>query len=283
MTTYSDSSPVHTATAVLPTYFISHGGGPWPYVPEMRRNLHTLELSLQDIPRQLATRPKAVLVISGHWEDDVFAVMASPQPPMLYDYFGFPPHTYEVRYPAPGAPALAQRVAALIEAAGLPTRLDAERGFDHGTFSPLEVIYPEADVPVIQVSLQRDLDPALHLALGRALAPLRSEGVLILGSGLSYHNLRRFGEAGRAPSAAFDQWLQDALVHTEPAGRPARLIDWESAPAARLAHPREDHLIPLMVAAGAAEAEAADCVYHEVGVYGGVTASSFRFGASVAA
>ena len=271
------------ASAPLPTYFFSHGGGPWPYVPEMRRSLHALELSLQDIPRQIGQRPRAVLVISGHWEDDVFAVMAHPQPPMVYDYSGFPPHTYEVRYAAPGAPALADRVAALIAAAGLPTRLDAERGFDHGTFSPLEVIYPEADVPVLQVSLQRGLDPALHLALGRALAPLRSEGVLILGSGLSYHNLRRFGDAGRAPSAAFDQWLQDALVHAAPSERPARLLEWAGAPAARLAHPREDHLIPLMVAAGAAEGERADCVYHEVGVYGGVTASSFRFGAAAGA
>ncbi|GKS86355.1 dioxygenase [Acidovorax sp. SUPP1855] len=266
----------------LPTYFLSHGGGPWPYVPEMRRTMHTLEQSLQDIPRQIATRPQAVLVVSGHWEDEAFAVMASPRPPMVYDYYGFPPHTYEVRYPAPGAPALAQRIAALIGAAGLPSRLDAERGFDHGTFAPLQVMYPAADVPVIQVSLQRDLDPAQHLALGRALAPLRHEGVLIVGSGLSYHNLRRFGEAGRAPSVAFDQWLQDALVHADPADRPARLMGWESAPAARIAHPREDHLIPLMVAAGAAEAERADCVYHEEGVYGGVTASSFRFGAGAA-
>ncbi|WCM93374.1 dioxygenase [Acidovorax sp. NCPPB 2350] len=268
----------HPSAPFLPTYFLSHGGGPWPYVPEMRRAMHVLEQSLQDIPRQIGTRPEAVLVVSGHWEDEAFAVMASPRPPMVYDYYGFPPHTYEVRYPAPGAPALAGRIAALIAAAGLPTRLDAERGFDHGTFAPLQVMYPAADVPVIQVSLQRDLDPAQHLALGRALAPLRGEGVLIVGSGLSYHNLRRFGEAGRAPSAAFDQWLQNTLVHGDAAGRAARLMAWDSAPAARLAHPREDHLVPLMVAAGAADAEPARCVYHEEGIFGGVTASSFRFG-----
>ncbi|SFD72056.1 DODA-type extradiol aromatic ring-opening family dioxygenase [Paracidovorax konjaci] len=265
-------------TALLPTYFISHGGGPWPYVPEMRRAMHALEQSLQDIPRQIGTRPEAVLVVSGHWEDDAFAVMSSPRPPMVYDYYGFPPHTYEVRYAAPGAPALAGRIASLIAAAGLPSRLDAGRGFDHGTFAPLQVMYPDADVPVVQVALQQRLDPAQHLALGRALAPLRAEGVLIVGSGLSYHNLRRFGDAGRAPSAAFDQWLQDALVRTAPADRAARLVEWESAPAARLAHPREDHLIPLMVAAGAAEAEPARCIYHEDDIFGGVTASSFRFG-----
>lgn len=264
----------------LPTYFISHGAGPWPYVPEIRRAMQILERSLLDIPRQLGTRPKAVLVVSGHWEDEAFAVTTSPQPPMVYDYRGFPPHAYEVRYGAPGAPTLARRIAALIQAAGLPGRLDAERGFDHGTFTPLQVMYPAANVPVVQVSLQRDLDPAQHLALGRALAPLRDEGVLIVGSGQSYHNLRRSIVEGRAPSAAFDRWLQDVLVHADPTERPAALLDWESAPAARAAHPREDHLIPLMVAAGAAWEEPAHCVYHEDSLFGGVTASSFRFGAS---
>ncbi|WCM88179.1 DODA-type extradiol aromatic ring-opening family dioxygenase [Acidovorax sp. NCPPB 3576] len=265
----------------LPTYFLSHGGGPWPYVPEMRRAMQALERSLEDIPRQIETRPQAVLVVSGHWEDDAFAVMSNPQPPMVYDYSGFPPHTYEVQYRAPGAPALAERIAGLIEAAGLPSRLDAERGFDHGTFSPLEVMYPAADVPVLQVSLQRDLDPAQHLALGRALAPLRHENVLIVGSGLSYHNLRRFGQAGLAPSMAFDRWLQDTLAYSDPATRVERLIAWEDAPFARTAHPREDHLIPLMVAVGAAETEPALCVYNEEGVYGGVTVSSYRFGSAV--
>ena len=265
----------------LPTYFLSHGGGPWPYVPEMRRAMQALERSLEDIPRQIETRPQAVLVVSGHWEDEAFAVMSNPQPPMVYDYSGFPPHTYEVKYRAPGAPALAERIAGLIEAAGLPSRLDAERGFDHGTFSPLEVMYPAADVPVLQVSLQRDLDPAQHLALGRALAPLRHENVLIVGSGLSYHNLRRFGQAGLAPSMAFDRWLQDTLAYSDPATRVERLIAWEDAPFARTAHPREDHLIPLMVAVGAAETEPALCVYNEEGVYGGVTVSSYRFGAAM--
>lgn len=267
-----------SSDALLPTYFLSHGGGPWPYVPEMRSAMHLLERSLQDIPRQIGTRPEAVLIVSGHWEDEAFAVASSPRPPMLYDYHGFPPYTYEVRYQAPGAPALARRIAALIEAAGLPARLDAERGFDHGTFVPLQVIYPAADVPVVQVSLQHDLDPRRHLALGRALTPLRREGVLIIGSGQSYHNMRRFGKAARAPSAAFDQWLQDTLVHADAAERVARLAAWASAPAARLAHPREEHLIPLMIAAGAAEADPARCTYHEEGIFGGVTASSFRFG-----
>lgn len=262
----------------LPTYFISHGGGPWPYMPDWRAMFHNLEASLMDIPHQIGTKPKAVLVISGHWESREFAVMAHPHPPMVYDYSGFPPHTYEVVYPAPGAPELARRVQALIAAAGIPARLDEEQGFDHGAFTPLVIMYPDADVPVIQLSLKTGYNPAEHFAVGRALAPLRKEGVLIIGSGLSYHNLRAFGPGAKEPSAAFDAWLQQVLLHTEPEERTRKLMAWSQAPAARLAHPREDHLIPLMVAIGAAENETATCVYHDVDLFGGVTASSFRFG-----
>jgi aromatic ring-opening dioxygenase catalytic subunit (LigB family) len=261
----------------LPTYFISHGGGPWPWIPEMRQSMHELEAALHDMPRQIGVTPKAILMVSGHWEDAAFAVMSSPRPGMLYDYGGFPPHTYQVVYPAPGAPDVALRMHSLIAAAGLPVRLDAQRGFDHGTFSPLQVMYPDAHVPVLQLSLQYAMNPAQHIALGRALAPLRNEGVLIIGSGLSYHNLRLMGPAGRAPSHAFDGWLQAAMAAT-PAQREAQLLQWETAPAARMAHPREEHLLPLMVAVGAAYEDAAACVYHEEAAFGGIAVSSFRFG-----
>lgn len=266
-------------TTTLPTYFISHGGGPWPYMDSMREAMRGLAASLADVPRQYAA-PKAILVISAHWEESTFSVMSSPQPGMLYDYGGFPPHTYKVVYPAPGAPDLALRIQSLLANAGLPVRLDAQRGFDHGTFAPLVVMYPEANVPVLQVSLKTGLNPADHLALGRALAPLRDEGVLIVGSGLSYHNLRQFGPLGKAASMAFDQWLQDTVVTATPPEREARLLDWTAAPAARIAHPREEHLIPLMVALGAAENDTATCVYHEDDVFGGITVSSFRFDSS---
>lgn len=266
-------------TTTLPTYFISHGGGPWPYMDSMREAMRGLATSLADMPRQYPA-PKAILVVSAHWEENAFSVMSNPHPGMLYDYGGFPPHTYKVVYPAPGAPELALRIQGLLAAAGLPVRLDAERGFDHGTFSPLVVMYPDADVPLLQVSLKTGLDPAVHIALGRALAPLRDEGVLIVGSGLSYHNLRQFGPPGKAPSMAFDQWLQDTVVAASPAEREARLLDWAAAPAARIAHPREEHLLPLMVAMGAAENDTATCVYHEDNVFGGITVSSFRFDAS---
>lgn len=265
----------------LPTYFISHGGGPWPYVPDMRRSMRELELSLQDIPRQLEATPKAILMISAHWEEPVFTVMSNPAPPMLYDYSGFPEHTYHIVYAAPGSPALATRAKALIESAGMPARLDAKRGLDHGAFCPLVVMYPDANVPIVQLSLRAGLNPAEHLALGRALVPLRDEGVLIVGSGLSYHNLRALGPAGKTPSAAFDQWLQDTLVAATPVERSIQLIEWEKAPAARQAHPREEHLLPLMVAVGAAESEAAACVYHEEAAFGNIVASSFRFGKTI--
>jgi aromatic ring-opening dioxygenase catalytic subunit (LigB family) len=262
----------------LPTYFISHGGGPWPYVPEMRARMQRLEASLADIPRQIGTLPKAVLVISGHWEAPEFRVMGHPNPPMVYDYYGFPPHTYSVQYRAPGEPAVARRLLQLIQAAGIAASLDPEQGFDHGTFAPLVIMYPQADVPVLQLSLKSGYDPAAHLALGRAIAPLRDEGVLIVGSGLSYHNLRAFGPQAKRPSMAFDDWLRQAVLASAPEQRSAQLMAWDKAPAARQAHPQEDHLIPLMVALGAAESEAATLVYHEHDIFGGVTASSFRFG-----
>lgn len=263
----------------LPTYFISHGGGPWPYMPEMADAMRALKQSLTDIPRQLGQTPKAVLMITAHWEANAFTLGTNPNPGMVYDYGGFPAHTYQVVYPAPGAPALAQRVQGLLEAAGLPAAVDAQRGYDHGTFVPLAVMYPDAQVPVLQMSLRTGLDPAEHIALGRALAPLRDEGVLIVGSGLSYHNLRAFGPQAKAPSQAFDTWLQTTLA-AAPAEREALLNAWEQAPAARQSHPREEHLIPLMVALGAADQDAATCVYHEDAIFGGVTASSFRFDAA---
>ncbi len=263
--------------ARMPTYFISHGGGPWPWMPDWRAMFANLEASFVQMVQDLPERPKAILMISGHWEDDAFAVMTSANPPMVYDYHGFPPHTFQIEYPAPGAPELARRAAGLIAAAGLPVRLDENQGFDHGCFVPAYVMYPDASVPVFQVSLRRGYDPAEHLALGRALAPLRDEGVLIVGSGLSYHNLRLFGPGAKVPSAAFDGWLAETMA-APPAERSERLIRWEEAPHARVCHAQEDHFVPLFAALGAAEGEPATRVYHEDGLFGGVTASSYRIG-----
>ncbi|UWP94930.1 dioxygenase [Aliiroseovarius crassostreae] len=260
-----------------PTYFISHGGGPWPWIPRMRQMFATLERSLAAMPSKLPERPKAVLMISGHWESNGFDVMSSAAPPMVYDYSGFPPETYEITYPAPGDPDLAQRTQDLIRAAGLPSALNAAQGFDHGVFAPMAVMYPKADMPTYQVSLNRTYDPAQHMALGRALAPLRDEGVLIVGSGLSYHNLRLMGPEARIPSTEFDAWLNTAMM-LSPDKRRAAILNWETAPSARIAHKEEDHLVPLFAALGAAEEDPASVRYHEEGIFGGVTATSFRFG-----
>lgn len=263
----------------LPTYFVSHGGGPWPFMKDQYGATYDLlEASLADMRRQLGKPPKAVLVVSGHWEEREPTLSASPLPPMIYDYSGFPAHTYQIRYPAPGSPELAAQAAQLLEAAGFHPVLDPVRGFDHGTYSMLYPVYPDADVPVVQLSLRHGFDPLTHIKMGRALAPLRSEGVLIIGSGLSYHNLRQFGPGGTQASHLFDAWLQFTLLTLTPAERTAALLNWDQAPYARMAHPREEHLLPLMVALGAAEQEDAACVYHEDAFFGSLAVSSFRFG-----
>jgi len=261
----------------MPSFFISHGGGPWPWIPDMRAAFAPLEESFVAMRKDLPRTPRAVLMISGHWEADDFAVMTSPRPPMVYDYYNFPPHTYEITYPAPGAPDIARRAIGLIKSAGLPVRGDDAQGFDHGTFVPMAILWPEADVPLFQVSIRHSYDPADHFALGRALAPLRDEDVLILGSGLSYHNLRLFGPGAKVPSEAFDHWLGDALA-LPPAERTSAILGWESAPHARTCHAQEDHLVPLFPALGAAEDDKATRVYHQKDIFGGVTASSYRFG-----
>jgi aromatic ring-opening dioxygenase catalytic subunit (LigB family) len=247
-------------------------------MPEQRHGVYRqLTSALQDMPRQLGVTPRAILVISGHWEESEFTVMANPQPSMIYDYGGFPEHTYRIQYPAAGSPVLAERVGKLLTAAGIPVRLDTQRGFDHGTYTPLALMYPDASVPVFQLSLKQGYDPAAHIAVGRALAPLRNEGVLILGSGLSYHNLRVFGPSATEPSRRFDEWLQATVVGSGPADRIKKLLAWETAPAARQVHPQEDHLLPLMVAVGAAGEDRAQCVYHEDNFFGSISVSSFIF------
>ena len=263
----------------LPVYFISHGGGPWSYMDDPSRAAYAkLEAALAGMPRQIGITPKAVLMISAHWEEPQFTLTSSPKPPMIYDYGGFPEYTYHIHYDAPGDPALAARVKALLEASGIAAQLDPERGFDHGAFTPLNVIYPNADVPVVQLSLKTGLDPVTHLGMGRALSSLRDEGVLIVGSGLSYHNLREFfSPRAWGPSKEFDAWLNGALLGGSSADRGKLLTAWKSAPSARAAHPREEHLLPLMVAVGAAGDDIAELTYHEKDFLGGITVSSYRF------
>ncbi|MEM7338386.1 MAG: class III extradiol ring-cleavage dioxygenase [Actinomycetota bacterium] len=270
-------------STTLPTFAISHGGGPWPWIKDlMPVDWSPLEAALAGIPAEVGATPKAVLVVTAHWEASAFALQTNAEPPMLYDYTGFPPETYQLEYPAPGAPEVAERTVELLADAGLPTDVDPDRGFDHGTFVPLYVMYPEADVPVVQMSIHRGFDPELHLAAGRALAPLREEGILIVGSGLpSYHNLSRLVQGSEEPSRRFDEWLSAAMTDIGPA-RSEQLAEWASAQSARDAHPREDHFLPLLVAVGAAENDVAVRNYHEVGMFGNTTSSGFRLGAAAA-
>lgn len=263
----------------LPVVFLPHGGGPWPFVdlgmqPAEHRALSAYLQSLRSLPR---TPPRALLVISAHWEAELPTVMTATQPPLLFDYYGFPKATYQLAWPATGAPWLAARVQALLSSAGIDSAHDPMRGFDHGTFVPLLLTYPQADVPTIQLSLQHGLDPAAHLAMGRALAPLRDEGVFILGSGMSFHNLRMFRDPRALPIAEdFDSWLR-AAVTAAPQDRDAQLVQWTQGRSARLAHPREEHLLPLMVVAGAAGSDRGVTAYNDT--VWGVRLSAFHFGA----
>jgi aromatic ring-opening dioxygenase catalytic subunit (LigB family) len=202
-------------------------------------------------------------------------VGSAERPPLIFDYYGFPEHTYRLTFEAPGSPRLASRVRELLAAAGLPAQADPERGYDHGVFVPLKLVTPEADIPVVELSLNQGLDPETHLAAGRALAPLRQEGVLIVGSGMSWHNMRGFTPAFTAKSAAFDDWLADAVAN--PARRDEALRRWEAAPYARDAHPREEHLAPLFVAAGAASGEPGRIAFRDKVM--DVVVSGIEFGA----
>lgn len=238
-----------------PTHYIPHGGGPcffmdWRMGPP--DTWDRLAAYLRGLLDTLPERPKAILVISAHWEAQQPTMQVGAKPPLLFDYYGFPDHTYQLEWPAPGAPALSDRVFTLLEKAGLnPAK--AERGYDHGVFVPLLLTVPDASIPTIQLSLHHDLDARYHLELGRALAPLRDEGVWIVGSGMSFHDMRGFMQPRSLPiSKQFDGWLTEAVEKAGPA-RADQLAAWLEHPRARAVHPREEHLLPLMVVAGAAE------------------------------
>lgn len=265
-----------------PALFLPHGGGPcffmdWTWGPP--DTWHATQRFLEGVQASLPAPPKALLVISGHWEERAFTAGSAAAPDLIYDYSGFPPHTYQLKWPAPGDPQLARRVADMLRAAGLPAGLSPTRGYDHGVFVPLKVAFPEAQIPVVTLSLaterEGNLDPALHLAAGRALAPLRDEGVLIVGSGMSFHNLRAyFRPETRESARTFDTWLTKA-VESPAAERDRLLRNWASAPEARFAHPREEHLIPLMVAAGAGGDAPGRRIFHDEPM--GAAISAYRF------
>lgn len=264
-----------------PVLFIPHGGGPWPFMQGFgpAGMWDGLRSFLESIEASLPAPPKAFLVISAHWETERPTVDADRAPGMLFDYYGFPEHTYRLSYPAPGAPQLAARVRALLGEAGIACDEARGRGFDHGVFIPMMLIHPRAETPVLQMSLQKDASVARHIEIGRALAPLREEGVLIIGSGLSYHNLREFfsgDEAPRASARSFDDWLTQTLSLEDCGARDRRLGEWLDAPGARASHPTPEHLEPLFVIAGAAGQERGRQVFH--GEFWGKSVSGYAFG-----
>ena len=247
-TTETTASPVSASAGHsdrMPAIYLSHGAPPladdaiWP---------GQLAAWSKNLPK-----PTSILVVSAHWEDAPLALGATTTVPLVYDFWGFEQRYYDVTYPAPGAPQLAESVRKLLRGAGTPVQDVPDRGLDHGAYVPLVEMYPEADVPVLQVSLPT-LEPRQLLEVGRKLAPLRDEGVLILGSGFFTHNLRALSMGGQVPSvmAEFDDWGKRALA----AADLDALLDFENkAPAGRLAHPRTEHFAPLFVTLGAAEAE----------------------------
>jgi len=242
----------------IPTFYIPHGGGPWHVMDDALGDpvgYGSLREYLSEFGQKYSPKIKAILVISAHWEENVPAIHFGQNPPMLYDYYGFPEFTYQFQWNAPGQPQLAEKVEALLNHAGFRTKREYKRGYDHGTFVPLMIAFPNAGIPVVQLSLVRSLDPATHLAIGKALEPLREQDVLIIGSGMSYHNMRGFMSGSKKASEIskqFDDWLSTIISIEDAEKRNKALMDWKDAPGALESHPRSEHLLPLFVIAGAA-------------------------------
>ena len=236
-----------------PCIFLNHGGGPMPL---FANNSDPVRKHLMRVGSHIEKdnmKPKAILVISAHYESDPSVLVTSAaKPDMYFDYYGFPAEAYKIKYPAPGDPELANRIKCLLGEKGIPCELDKKRGFDHGVFVPLMVAYPKADIPVVTLSLHSSFDPKLHIEMGEALQPLREEGVLIIGSGMSFHNMRARGPKGKPRGLDFDGALRQVITEMEPEKRNEILAKWDTLPGARNAHAREEHLLPLLVVAGAA-------------------------------
>jgi len=235
--------------------YISHGAGPMPLLKneahhELVERLHYIASNIR--------KPDAIIVISAHWEETRATVTAGPQPELIYDYYGFPAESYEIQYPCAGQPELANAIAHTIHRHGIEVDLDVHRGFDHGMYVPLKLMYPDADIPCVQVSLLNSLDPEQHIALGKALHDLDYENLLIIGSGFSFHNMRAFFTSESSgineQNRSFEDWLVETISDTNlsEADRQDRLLNWTEAPSARFCHPREEHLLPIHVCYGAA-------------------------------
>ncbi|MBE0496637.1 MAG: dioxygenase [Campylobacterales bacterium] len=232
---------------MAPIVYLPHGAGPLPLLGDPSQK--ALAEFLTHLPHTLGN-PTAILVISAHWEEKHPTLTGANVPGLIYDYYGFEPRAYTINYEAKGSLALTKRVQECLHVKNIEAHIDTKRGYDHGVFVPLKLMYPETTVPIVQLSLVASFSPLVHIRMGEALRALRDEGVLILGSGLSFHNMRAYG-LPTAQGVAFDAWLQETLVSNDYEGTKQKLIAWESAPEARFAHPREEHLLPLHVCFGA--------------------------------
>lgn len=242
-------------------FFLAHGGGPLPLLGD-KGHVEMVE-SLQKITTTIR-KPSAILLISAHWEEEVPTITSGENPSLIYDYFGFPEESYNITYPSLGEPSLASQVHKSLESAGITSKLDEHRGFDHGLFVPLKIMYPDADIPCVQLSLVKSLDPATHLQIGNALQNLEYENLLVIGSGFSFHNLRGIFSPetpeSKVMNKSFESWLLETCgdPNLSEEERTQRLIHWEKAPGARFCHPREEHLLPLHVCSGLANSPATE-------------------------
>lgn len=235
--------------------FLSHGGGPLPLLGDSGHR--GMVDNLTEIARSIP-KPAAILVISAHWEADVATMTTAANPALIYDYYGFPQAAYDLVYPCKGEPMLANRVQQSLSRAGIDNQSDSSRGLDHGVFVPLKIMYPEADIPCVQLSLLHRLDPIEHIRLGKGLASIDYSNLLLIGSGFSFHNMQAFftrdTDATRAMNEQFEDWLVETCTSNalDEAEREKRLENWQQAPFARYCHPREEHLLPLHVCYGMA-------------------------------
>jgi len=238
--------------------FLSHGGGPLPLLGDQGHQ--EMVACLTSIAADLK-RPSAIIVVSAHWEAATPTITSGANPSLIYDYYGFPAESYEIKYPCPGAPQLAAALHKLLSNAGFAAVLDDRRGFDHGLFVPLKIMYPDADIPCVQLSLINSLDPETHLAIGTALQEINHDNLLIIGSGFSFHNMRAFfapdTDESKMMNTAFETWLLDTCSNRaiSEKDRTQRLVRWTDAPYARYCHPREEHLLPLHVCYGFAQTQ----------------------------
>jgi aromatic ring-opening dioxygenase catalytic subunit (LigB family) len=270
--------PIHSVQR-MPTWFIPHGAGPCFFMDWNPPDAwHKMADFLKGLSFTLPSTPKAIVVISAHWLESTVTVTGHPSPELIFDYYGFPEHTYQLQYPAPGDPVLAQKIVDLLGKANIKAHVDSKRGLDHGTFIPMLLMFPQANIPVVQLSLNSNLEAQTQLEIGQAIESLRDQGVLIVGSGMSFHNMRGYGNPQFGPiSDQFDHWLTQTIESAPPL-RMAGLKSWDHAPSARQCHPprQEEHLLPLMVAAGAAQKEKGKRVFFDRVLE--TTLSAFAFG-----